>query len=78
MLACKIQCFLLTSFYTLGPVTEVQTDIYVTSFGPVSDVEMVRISGIKMPFCGAEKPLIAVRNECLIHISLYCTVNHAK
>uniref|UniRef100_A0A7M4ESP2 Gamma-aminobutyric acid type A receptor subunit alpha4 n=1 Tax=Crocodylus porosus TaxID=8502 RepID=A0A7M4ESP2_CROPO len=23
-----------------GPVTEVQTDIYVTSFGPVSDVEM--------------------------------------
>lgn len=25
-----------------GPVTEVKTDIYVTSFGPVSDVEMVR------------------------------------
>lgn len=25
----------------LGPVTEVKTDIYVTSFGPVSDVEMV-------------------------------------
>ncbi|XP_049646106.1 gamma-aminobutyric acid receptor subunit alpha-4 isoform X2 [Suncus etruscus] len=24
----------------LGPVTEVKTDIYVTSFGPVSDVEM--------------------------------------
>ncbi|KAK7921861.1 hypothetical protein WMY93_008763 [Mugilogobius chulae] len=24
-----------------GPVTEVKTDIYVTSFGPVSDVEMV-------------------------------------
>uniref|UniRef100_A0A8C3ABI6 Gamma-aminobutyric acid type A receptor subunit alpha4 n=1 Tax=Cyclopterus lumpus TaxID=8103 RepID=A0A8C3ABI6_CYCLU len=23
-----------------GPVTEVKTDIYVTSFGPVSDVEM--------------------------------------
>lgn len=31
-------------FYCLftGPVTEVKTDIYVTSFGPVSDVEMVR------------------------------------
>lgn len=27
---------------SLGPVTEVKTDIYVTSFGPVSDVEMVR------------------------------------
>lgn len=25
----------------IGPVTEVKTDIYVTSFGPVSDVEMV-------------------------------------
>lgn len=25
-----------------GAVTEVKTDIYVTSFGPVSDVEMVR------------------------------------
>lgn len=25
-----------------GPVTEVKTDIFVTSFGPVSDVEMVR------------------------------------
>lgn len=24
-----------------GPVTEVKTDIFVTSFGPVSDVEMV-------------------------------------
>lgn len=28
---------------SLGPVTEVKTDIYVTSFGPVSDVEMVCI-----------------------------------
>uniref|UniRef100_A0A452J6P4 Neurotransmitter-gated ion-channel ligand-binding domain-containing protein n=1 Tax=Gopherus agassizii TaxID=38772 RepID=A0A452J6P4_9SAUR len=26
-----------------GAVTEVKTDIYVTSFGPVSDVEMVRL-----------------------------------
>lgn len=34
----------LLSFYTLGPVTEVKTDIYVTSFGPVSDVEMVSMS----------------------------------
>lgn len=25
-----------------GGVTEVKTDIFVTSFGPVSDVEMVR------------------------------------
>lgn len=31
-------------FGSLGPVTEVKTDIYVTSFGPVSDVEMVCIS----------------------------------
>ena len=30
-------------FDSTGPVTEVKTDIYVTSFGPVSDVEMVRI-----------------------------------
>lgn len=28
---------------SVGPVTEVKTDIYVTSFGPVSDVEMVRM-----------------------------------
>nr|XP_026241821.1 gamma-aminobutyric acid receptor subunit alpha-4 isoform X1 [Urocitellus parryii] len=28
------------TLYLLGPVTEVKTDIYVTSFGPVSDVEM--------------------------------------
>lgn len=27
-----------------GGVTEVKTDIFVTSFGPVSDVEMVRYS----------------------------------
>lgn len=27
---------------SIGRVTEVKTDIYVTSFGPVSDVEMVR------------------------------------
>lgn len=32
-----IICFIDSS----GPVTEVKTDIYVTSFGPVSDVEMV-------------------------------------
>lgn len=62
----------------LGPVTEVKTDIYVTSFGPVSDVEMVCTSGIKIPFSGAEKPLTAVRSECLIHMTLYCTVSHAK
>lgn len=31
------------SGYLLGVVTEVKTDIYVTSFGPVSDVEMVRL-----------------------------------
>lgn len=40
---------LLCSWYILyllmnvaGGVTEVKTDIFVTSFGPVSDVEMVR------------------------------------
>lgn len=35
---------------SIGPVTEVKTDIYVTSFGPVSDVEMVRtlaLNGVK-------------------------------
>lgn len=32
-------CFI----HSIGPVTEVKTDIYVTSFGPVSDVEMVRM-----------------------------------
>uniref|UniRef100_H0VEI4 Gamma-aminobutyric acid type A receptor subunit alpha4 n=2 Tax=Cavia porcellus TaxID=10141 RepID=H0VEI4_CAVPO len=39
---CKIVIlfsYLFPSFL-LGPVTEVKTDIYVTSFGPVSDVEM--------------------------------------
>uniref|UniRef100_A0A8C9FFY4 Uncharacterized protein n=1 Tax=Pavo cristatus TaxID=9049 RepID=A0A8C9FFY4_PAVCR len=56
-----------------GPVTEVKTDIYVTSFGPVSDVEMVCIAGIKMPFPVSEKPLTAVRSGCLIHASvLFC------
>lgn len=34
------------SFVCLGPVTEVKTDIYVTSFGPVSDVEMVRTNSL--------------------------------
>lgn len=29
------------SIIFIGPVTEVKTDIFVTSFGPVSDVEMV-------------------------------------
>ena len=32
-----VVCFIAS----IGPVTEVKTDIYVTSFGPVSDVEMV-------------------------------------
>lgn len=31
-----------TYLFAVGPVTEVKTDIFVTSFGPVSDVEMVR------------------------------------
>lgn len=31
---------------SIGPVTEVKTDIYVTSFGPVSDVEMVRTPSV--------------------------------
>ena len=30
-----------TTISFVGPVTEVKTDIFVTSFGPVSDVEMV-------------------------------------
>lgn len=56
--------------YLLGPVTEVKTDIYVTSFGPVSDVEMVGIWGLK-----ENKPekrqfifiiLSITRNQCLI------------
>lgn len=57
-------------FHVLGPVTEVKTDIYVTSFGPVSDVEMVCISGIKMPFPVSEKPLTTVRSGCLSHVSV--------
>lgn len=36
--------------WLLGPVTEVKTDIYVTSFGPVSDVEMVGMLEIKYNF----------------------------
>lgn len=35
-----------------GGVTEVKTDIFVTSFGPVSDVEMVRLK-----FCNAKRRL---------------------
>lgn len=30
-----------------GGVTEVKTDIFVTSFGPVSDAEMVRYSSFQ-------------------------------
>lgn len=30
-------------------MTEVKTDIYVTSFGPVSDVEMVRAPLMVLP-----------------------------
>lgn len=37
MSVCKVICLC-----AAGPVTEVKTDIFVTSFGPVSDVEMVR------------------------------------
>lgn len=44
LLAYKIGNFFHSfTSYLLGPVTEVKTDIYVTSFGPVSDVEMVGI-----------------------------------
>lgn len=37
MIECDAYCLIIST----GPVTEVKTDIYVTSFGPVSDVEMV-------------------------------------
>ena len=36
-------------------MTEVKTDIYVTSFGPVSDVEMVGIWEIKCTFLDLKK-----------------------
>lgn len=52
--------------YLLGPVTEVKTDIYVTSFGPVSDVEMVGIWGLKN-----SKP----EKEA---IDIYYIVNHTQ
>lgn len=40
---CFSVCIKATTYPSaLGPVTEVKTDIFVTSFGPVSDVEMVR------------------------------------
>lgn len=34
--------FIVSECFIAGGVTEVKTDIFVTSFGPVSDVEMVR------------------------------------
>lgn len=34
-----------------GGVTEVKTDIFVTSFGPVSDVEMVRLDSRDEMLC---------------------------
>ena len=49
--------FFSTLFYS-DAVTEVKTDIYVTSFGPVSDTDMVSIA----PKKGKEK------DECLIMI----------
>lgn len=45
----------LFTLYSLGPVTEVKTDIYVTSFGPVSDVEMVGTWKIWYTFWGVKK-----------------------
>lgn len=47
-------CFMTVYFSTLfhsDAVTEVKTDIYVTSFGPVSDTDMVSI----VPEKGKEK-----------------------
>lgn len=38
----KITYILFDNLTAAGGVTEVKTDIFVTSFGPVSDVEMVR------------------------------------
>lgn len=44
-LTCKDYIYILFDNQTFaGGVTEVKTDIFVTSFGPVSDVEMVRYS----------------------------------
>lgn len=39
-------CF--SAFFGLDAVTEVKTDIYVTSFGPVSDTDMVSIIPAKV------------------------------
>lgn len=40
----KTAYILFDNLTAAGGVTEVKTDIFVTSFGPVSDVEMVRYS----------------------------------
>lgn len=58
--------------YLLGPVTEVKTDIYVTSFGPVSDVEMVGIWEIKCTFWGWKKH--AEKRA----ISIYFVIDHTE
>lgn len=39
---CKDSYILSDNLAAAGGVTEVKTDIFVTSFGPVSDAEMVR------------------------------------
>lgn len=46
-------------------MTEVKTDIYVTSFGPVSDVEMVRI---RPPLCSL-KPKLPLNSGCNARVS---------
>lgn len=43
-LCAKTAYILFDDLAAAGGVTEVKTDIFVTSFGPVSDAEMVRYS----------------------------------
>uniref|UniRef100_A0A3B3XBP0 Neurotransmitter-gated ion-channel ligand-binding domain-containing protein n=1 Tax=Poecilia mexicana TaxID=48701 RepID=A0A3B3XBP0_9TELE len=52
-----------------GPVTEVKTDIYVTSFGPVSDVEMEYTMDVFFRQTWVDRRLMYEAEDGLLHDS---------
>lgn len=62
-------------FFFVDRVTEVKTDIYVTSFGPVSDADMVKYSFLPVITCYVLRsymsfciiPLSHILSPCLSH-----------
>lgn len=66
-----------------GPVTEVKTDIYVTSFGPVSDVEMVShpaehgalLQSCNQHQCDEHIKKFTGQEGVAIHVHLVCSLS---